>query len=107
MAGNRMGAENSAPIQNEILVRCGSCRGFLRLIRAGTVKARNGDVEQAEIDGELRAMMDKVIEAHSANAGDTRHGENFLATGEQLPAFRYVGVAHFGECGACFCASFV
>src|SRR5229473_3490627 len=101
------GAENPAPIRKQILIRRGSRRGLLHFIRAGTVKARNGDVEQPEIDGELGAMMDEVVKAHSANAGYARHGENLLAASQKLPAFHYVCVADVGECGARFSAGFV
>ncbi len=52
-------------------------------------------------------MMDEMVEAHSANARDTRHGENLLATGQQFPTFRHVGVADFGECGTGFGGAFI
>ena len=63
------------------LVRGGSGCVRLSFVRAGTVKSWHRNPYEAEINGELSAMMDEVIEAHSANAGDARHGENLLAAG--------------------------
>src|SRR6266566_6593016 len=62
-----------------ILMRGRSGRARLSFIRARAIKARNGDVEQAEIDRELSAMVDVVIQDHPPNAGHARHVENFLA----------------------------
>ena len=60
----------------------------------------HGDVEQAEIDGELSAMVDVVIQDHPPNAGHARHVENFLATGKQFPGFHHFSIAHGGKRGA-------
>src|SRR5437660_2743268 len=82
-------------------------RARLVFIRAGTIEARHGNSDEPEVNRELRAMMDEMVEAHSANAGDTRHGEDLLATGQQFPTFRHVAVTHFGECSACFGGPFI
>ena len=76
-----------------------SGRARLSFIRARAIKARNGDVEQAEIDRELSAMVDVVIQDHPPNAGHARHVENFLATGKQFPVFHHFRIAHGGKRG--------
>ena len=63
------------------LVRGGPGCVRLGFVGAGTIESWHRNPNQAEIDGELRAMMDEVVEAHSANAGNARHGENLLAAG--------------------------
>src|SRR6266576_1336122 len=82
-------------------------RARLAFIRAWTVEPRHRNSDEPEVNRELRAMMDEMVEAHSANARDTRHGENLLATGEQFPTFRHVGVTNFGECGTGFGGAFI
>src|SRR6266704_2532234 len=72
-------------------------RARLAFIRAWTVEPRHRNSDEPEVNRELRAMMDEMVEAHSANARDTRHGEDLLATGQQFPTFRHVGVTDFGE----------
>src|SRR5947207_7363889 len=77
-------------------------RARLAFIRAGTIEARLRNSDEPEVNRELRTMMDEMVEAHSANARDTRHGEDLLATCQQFPVFRHVSVTDFGECGAGF-----
>src|SRR6267378_7702054 len=82
-------------------------RARLAFIRAWTIEARHGNSDEPEVNRELRAMMDEMVEAHSANARDTRHGEDLLATCQQFPTFRHVGVTDFGECSASFGCAFI
>src|SRR5260370_34709399 len=79
------------------LICSGSSRARLSFVRAGAIKSGHGNAEQAVIDGELRAMMNQVVEAHAANTRDTRHGEDFLAAGQQLPVLQDLRIAYFGE----------
>src|SRR6266852_8167146 len=79
------------------LICSGSGSAWLGFVRAGAIKSGHGNAEQAVIDSELRAMMNQVVEAHAANTRDTRHGEDFLAAGQQLPVLHDLRIAYFGE----------
>ena len=89
------------------MLRLVTAENWLRFVGGGAVKAGNGHVEQAQIDCELRAVMDQMIQDHAANAGDLGHSENLFAGGEQRPAFCEIGIAGTGECRARFASRFV
>src|SRR5712692_8113515 len=91
------GAENSAPAGMARLVRGGSRRAGLGFVGARTVKARNGNAEQAVIHGKLRAMMNMVVHDHAANTCRARHVKNLLAASEQLPILHHFRVAYAGQ----------
>src|SRR4029077_12795525 len=61
------------------LLNCGETRsvrggrGRLVFVGAGTIKPRDGDIQQAEIDTELGAMVDQVVHHHATNAGYAGH----------------------------------
>jgi hypothetical protein len=57
----------------------------LLLVRRWAVEPGHRDVEQAEIHGELSAVMDDVIEHHAAEHGAARFAEQLLAPQEQRP----------------------
>src|SRR5437762_1556277 len=52
-------------------------------------------------------MMEKMIEAHAANAGDARQREDFLSASEERPVLHEVSVADAGERGAGLGSGFV
>src|SRR6516225_2221126 len=89
--------KTAAPSQELSLIRGGLGLDF---VGAGAVEARDGDIQEAKIYGELRAVMDVVVEHHAANADGARQAENFLASGEQPPILHYFGVADAGKCSA-------
>ena len=62
-------------------------------LTAGAVKPRDGDIQQAEVDAQLRAMVNQVIHHHAADAGYTRHREDLLTTGKQLPTLQHFLIA--------------
>src|SRR5207244_10719218 len=52
-------------------------------------------------------MMEKMIEAHAANARDARQREDFLPSSEERPVLHEVSVADAGERGAGLGSGFV
>src|SRR5438105_5197446 len=82
-------------------------RARLAFIRARTIEAGHRNSDEPEVNRKLRAMMDEMVEAHAANARDARHGEDLLATCQQFPTFRHVGVTDFGERSARFGCAFI
>src|SRR5881296_2532394 len=87
---------NAAP-RRVMLIRSSFGCARLGFIRAGAIKPRHGNAEQAEIHGELRSMMNKMVEHHSPNARHARHGKNLLAAGKQLPVLHHFRIAHVGK----------
>src|SRR6266481_6579540 len=79
-------------IQN--LICGGSSCTWLGFIRARTVEARHGNTNQAEVDCELSAMVDKMVKHHPSNASYAWHCENLLAASEQLPILQHFRIAH-------------
>jgi hypothetical protein len=59
-----------------------NCELLLLFVRGRTVEAGNWDVKQTKIDRELAAVVNQVIQDHSAKACDARHSENFFSAGE-------------------------
>src|SRR5215470_3180523 len=96
LIGDRLGLGLSSPSLKWSW--CGSAAGGgLRcrssLISARAVHAGNRHSDQAVIHAELRAMMDQVVHHEAADNSNAWHGENFLATRQQLPACRHISVA--------------
>src|SRR6266849_5991710 len=58
--------------QKAILISCGSGGARLGFVRARTVESRHGNSQQTVIHRELRAMMNQVVQHHSADARHTR-----------------------------------
>src|SRR5882762_7440706 len=97
-------------IQN--LICGGSSCTWLGFIRARTVEARHGNTNQAEVDRELSAMVDKMVKHHPSNTSYAWHCENLFAASEQLPILQHFRIAYarkrrtgfrdvlvkFGEC---------
>src|SRR5437879_5131535 len=48
-----------------------------------SVEAGHGDADEAEVDTELRTVMDQVIHDHGAKDGNARHGEHVFTAREQ------------------------
>src|ERR1700682_1150554 len=78
--------------RNALACRVG--RGIVLFVGAGAVEAGHGDIQQAEIDSKLCAMVNQVVHHNAANTGYARHREDLLATGEQLPTFHHLLVAY-------------
>src|SRR5277367_2564407 len=76
--------------------------GSLIFVSAGAVEAGHWHVEQPVVNGELGAMMDQVIQHDAANAGNTRHGENLLATSLEGPTLHQIRVTNGRKCGPSF-----
>src|SRR6266446_6397096 len=82
------------------LVRGGSRGTRLGFVRTGSIEPGHGNTNQAEIDRKLRAMMNQVVEAHSADARHAGHGEDFLAASQQLSTFHRDIAPELCECSA-------
>lgn len=54
-------------------------------VGAGAVDRGDGDLEQAEVDGELAAVMVEVVEHDVADEFDTRHRDDFFASCREAP----------------------
>src|SRR6266436_5365722 len=85
--------------ERNALVRNGG-RGVVLFVGAGAVKPRDGDIQQAEVDAELGAVVNQMVHHHAANTGYAWHGEDLLTTGEQLPTLEHFLIAHGSERGA-------
>src|SRR5882762_8802319 len=80
----------------------GSSCARLGFISARTVEARHGNTDQAEVDRELSAMVDKMVKHHPSNASYAWHGENLFAASEQLPILQHFRIAHSRKRGTGF-----
>jgi hypothetical protein len=69
-------------------------------VGGGAVDRRDEDVVEAQIDCELAAMVDKVIEDPGADGGDARHGEHLLTVVQEAPGLVEIGVGSAGDGGA-------
>src|SRR5262249_32026093 len=55
------------------------------LVGRWTIDRRQRDVVEAQIDRQLPAVMDAVIEDEAAERGDARHGEHLVPAASQRP----------------------
>ena len=63
---------------------CPARRRYM-FVRGGAVDRRHGNVIHAQINAELRAMMNHVVHDHGAKHGDARHCEDWLAAVRERP----------------------
>src|ERR1035441_3456030 len=63
----------------------GAGRNLACLVGRRPINRRYRDVAQAQVDGELPAVMHEVVEDHAAQYGHPRHGEYGFTAGEQGP----------------------
>src|SRR5260221_11461986 len=80
---------------------------LLRLVRGRAVQSRNRNVEQPQIHGELATVMVKMVQAHTTQAREPRHGENLLTAGKQLPTQHNLRITDARQRGPCIRGSFV
>ena len=66
------------------------------LVGGRTVEAGHRDIQQAQVDGQLAAMVDEVIEKHGAVEQHTRGVDNHAVAKGELP----VGVEESSEAEA-------
>src|SRR5205809_846390 len=81
-------------------------RGLL-FVGGRSVEARNGHIDQTQVDGELTSMVDQMIEDHATNTCNTRHRENLFASGKQRPVLHEILVAGSDKSSAGFRRSLV
>ena len=74
--------------------------GAERLVGGGAVEAGDGDVVEAQVDAELGAVVDQVVEEHVAVGERARAvGDDVVAEGE-LPGLGQLCVGERGKGGA-------
>src|SRR6516162_1773006 len=70
------------------------------LVRARPIQTRHGNIQQPEIHGQLRPVMDQVVEHHAADARHPWHLENLLSTCQKRPILHHFLIAYATERGA-------
>src|SRR5439155_22970950 len=58
----------------------------LAFVGGRSVNRRNGDVVQPQVDAQLPAVMDHVVQDETAERGNARHREHLLTTSFERPA---------------------
>ena len=79
----------------------------LLFVGGRSVEAWNRHVDQTQVNGELPSMVDQMIEDHATNTGNTRHRENFFASGKKCPILHKILVVGSDESRAGFRRSLV
>src|SRR5437870_6995419 len=82
-------------------------RGCLLFVGGRSVEARNGHIDQTQVNGELASMVDQMVEDHATNTCNTRHRENLFASGKQRPILHEILVAGSDKSSAGFRCSLV
>jgi hypothetical protein len=67
------------------------------LVSGRPVHTRDGDVIQAEVDAQVRSVVDQVVHDHPADHGGPRHGEDLLAGLQQAPRFVHLVVSYLRD----------
>src|SRR5215203_4263472 len=86
-ASGRPAATCMHPLGATRQLRAGTILALERvlLVAAGAVEAGDGDVVEAEVDAEDRAVVDDVVHEEAADDGAARHGEDYAFAAAQCP----------------------
>src|SRR5713101_4503521 len=72
----------------------------LAFVSTWAIKRGHRNIQEAEVDGELCAMMNHMVQDHAPDTCHARHGENRLAASKQRPALHHVRVAGASQCSS-------